>query len=109
MNSQNISHMRQLVINGTKTYPGCNWVEEILSENGITRNRRINLSRMDLLKRQALASRLVGNGTFVVGRQVSLLCDKLKLNYVHVMTWLRCHMLEEWRKLHSMYFAILRV
>ena len=65
--------MRELILNGTEKYPGCNWVEEYICEGGSSRKRTINLSRMNEVKRQALASRVTGNGTFVVGRQVRLL------------------------------------
>ena len=62
--------MRQLINNGAKSYPGANWVDEFICEGGSSRKRRINLELMNELNRQALASRVVGNGSFIVGRQV---------------------------------------
>jgi DNA-directed RNA polymerase I subunit RPA1 len=79
VNCQNITQMRQLINNGAKSYPGANWVDEFICEGGSSRKRRINLELMNELNRQALASRVVGNGSFIVGRQV-VNGDRLLLN-----------------------------
>ena len=60
----NVAEMRNLVIRGVNDYPGARWVE-------LPNGRRIELTRMQQTKREAIAARLLSsNGVAVVGRQL---------------------------------------
>ncbi len=62
--SLNVAEMRNLVIRGPKQYPGAVWVD-------LPNGRRINLTRMQQAKREAIAARLLSsNGIATVGRQL---------------------------------------
>jgi len=60
----NVAEMRRLVIRGPKQYPGARWVE-------LPNGRRIELTKMQQTKREAIAARLLSsNGIAIVGRQL---------------------------------------
>lgn len=60
----NVAEMRNLVIRGPNDYPGARWVE-------LPNGRRIELTRMQQTKREAIAARLLSsNGIAIVGRQL---------------------------------------
>ena len=60
----NVEEMRKLVLRGPHNYPGAAWVE-------LANGRRIELSKMDQHKREAIAARLLSNrGIARVGRQL---------------------------------------
>jgi DNA-directed RNA polymerase I subunit RPA1 len=60
----NVSEMRRLVIRGPNQYPGACWVK-------LANGRRIDLAKMQQLKREAIAARLnSGEGIAYVGRQL---------------------------------------
>jgi DNA-directed RNA polymerase I subunit RPA1 len=60
----NVAEMRNLVIRGPNQYPGARWVE-------LPNGRRIDLTRMQQTKREAIAARLLSsNGIATVGRQL---------------------------------------
>mmetsp|Transcript_4193 Transcript_4193/g.5837 ORF Transcript_4193/g.5837 Transcript_4193/m.5837 type:complete len:1860 (+) Transcript_4193:393-5972(+) len=73
---RNVTEMRSLVLRGPRQHPGATWVE-------FPGGRRIDLSKMDQRKREALAARLLSNhnkteandrvssrGLTIVGRQM---------------------------------------
>jgi len=61
----NVHHLRRLVANGPHRYPGAVWVEE-------PSGRRVDLSKLNDLKREAIANRLLSNeGQMKVGRQMA--------------------------------------
>jgi len=61
----NAVQLRRLVANGPHNYPGAVWVEE-------PDGRRVDLSKLDDLKREAIANRLLSNrGQMKVGRQMA--------------------------------------
>ena len=60
----NVADMRACVIRGANQYPGARWVE-------LPNGRRIELTRMQQTKREAIAARLLSsNGIAIVGRQL---------------------------------------
>lgn len=60
----NVEEMRKLVIRGPNQYPGAVWVE-------LPNGRRIEMSKMQQTKREAIAARLLSsNGITMVGRQL---------------------------------------
>ena len=60
----NVAEMRSCVIRGANQYPGARWVE-------LPNGRRIELTRMQQTKREAIAARLLSsNGIAIVGRQL---------------------------------------
>lgn len=60
----NVEEMRKLVIRGPNQYPGAVWVE-------LPNGRRIEMSKMQQTKREAIAARLLStNGVTIVGRQL---------------------------------------
>ena len=62
--ARNVAEMRKLVIRGPAQYPGARWVE-------LPNGRRVELTRMQQTKREAVAARLLSsNGIATVGRQL---------------------------------------